>query len=203
MVDALLELKLADGHEVEVRRHRLPCDPVPRVEVLLIPRVSRFESAYADGLHSGRHSDRDVHQGRIRRMIIGGVPPRRAFWLSRDDPLAVSGQPWLYVALFDLARLTRVIDDDLERAADRDRLRGFDIDVGEVSGSYFRRQAIDRDLVGVQREVEVERVEPLSGLRADGRRASDRLSGRIPIDHDLILGDVVAAVTGLRVVRIA
>ena len=47
-------------------------------------------------------------------MIIGGVPPRRAFWLSRDDPLAVSGQPWLYVALFDLARLTRVIDDDLE-----------------------------------------------------------------------------------------
>ena len=58
-------------------------------------------------------------------------------------------------------------------------------------------------LVGVQRQVDVERVEPLSGLRADRRRASDRLSSRIPIDHDLILGDVVAAVAGLRVVRIA
>ena len=67
----------------------------------------------------------------------------------------------------------------------------------------FRGHAIDGDLVGVQEQVEVERVELLGSPRADGRRAGDGLGRRIPVDHDLILGHVVAAVAGLWVVGIA
>ena len=136
-------------------------------------------------------------------MIISRVPPCRAFRLSRHDPLAVSGQPWLYVALFDVTRFARVVDDYLKCAAESDRLDRFDIDVGEAAGSCFGRHTIDGDLIGVQREVEVERVQLLGGTGADRRRAADRLGSLIPVDHDLILGYVVAAVAGLRVVRVA
>jgi hypothetical protein len=136
-------------------------------------------------------------------VIVGGIPPGRAFGLSRHDPLAITGRPWVHVALPNVAGLTRVVDEYLEGATGGDRLRGFYIDVGEASRDGLGRYTVDAHLVRVQHEVEIERVELLGSPRVDGRRPGQGLDSGIPADHYLILGDVIAAVAGLRVVRIA
>src|SRR4051794_3910286 len=136
-------------------------------------------------------------------MIISRIPPRRTFRLPSYDPFTVRCRPGLHVALLDVTGLARVVDDHLERATNLNRLRRLDIDVGETSRDGLRGHTIHSDFLCVQRQVEVERVEMLGGPRTNGRGPSDGLTTWIPVDHDLVLGHVVAAVAGLRIVRIA
>src|SRR5215207_6729858 len=136
-------------------------------------------------------------------MIIRGIPPGSTLWLTGDGPFAVGGEPGFNITLPMLARLAGVGDNDLERTAGRDRFCWLDIDVGEASRNLFRRRTIDSDFVGVQDQVEIERVELLCSPRTDCRGSDNRLSLGIKVDHGLVLGHLVAAVAGLWVVRIA
>ncbi len=90
------------------------------------------------------------------------------------------GQPWLHVALLVIPRLARVGDIDLEGAAGSDRLRGLDVNVGEASCDGLRRHTIDADFVGMQDEVEIERIELLGGPGADDRRTRQGLGSGDP-----------------------
>src|SRR5512132_4106111 len=136
-------------------------------------------------------------------MIIGRIPPCRALWLSGNDPLTIACPPGLFVTLSNLGRPARVADDHLECAIRRDRFCGLDIDVGKASRDGPRGYPVDADFVGVQGQIEVERVEMLGGTRTDGRCPGDGLRPGIPVDHDLVLDHVITAVAGLREIRIA
>ena len=66
-----------------------------------------------------------------------------------------------------------------------------------------RRGAVHPDLADRQAEVQVEALQALGGPGADHGGPAQRRLGRVPADRDLVLGHVVTAVAGLRIVRVA
>jgi len=202
LVQALLDLVLPDGEEVQVGGHRLPGDPVPGVEVLLAGRVRRLQPTHADRLHPRRHPDRDVHQRRVGGVVVGREPPRRALGLPGHGPLLVGGPPRTPATLPKLTRLARVVDLDPEVRPRRDRRGGRDLHVAEAVGVERRRLTVDQDPVCTQGQVEVEAPQGPGGLGVDGGGRGDALAGHVPVQVDDVLGDLIAAVAGVRIVGV-
>ena len=197
------DVEAADREGGEVAGHRLAAVPHERRTAPRRPLAAQLP--VGDGPQPLRHGHREVVGRLVGGVVVAGEPRHRPRRLAQREHPVRGAQPALLgaVRVGDGLGRSGVADGHAERVVPVDVVVRPD---GEfLSGAVpAGGRAADGDLLDVHAEqIEVERGEVLGRPGGEGGGAGEVVGVGVVGEAQAVVGDVVAAVAGLREVRVA
>ena len=189
----------ADVDRGQVGRHRIIGHPGPGAV-----RVVDGQLAVRDRLQPLRRLDRDPVGRLVGRRVVARKPGRGALGLAERDHPVVGGDPAIgrAVGVDQVVRFAAIADRDDELRPRRDSGGGGDHQLLALAAELGR---VGSDVDRLDPRPAVVEVEPAQVMRGgcgqDRRRRQPPLAGLVA-QFEVVVGDVIAPVSGLREERI-